>query len=319
MKLKIQNLQEIDLDAHAQLIYSSRQNSPLRNDERSIESMKKALGELAKQGDAYAMIVAQEAKTSRLLGQLLVWLDWGEIGVSMPWQPIVHPDTDQDSISIALIEHSKKLLETYPLTRLEIWMEITNDQFEAMRPTYEKWYEECDFSLKAKEYFMDTQSAQLSAMVHSVPEGIEVASIADVANNELMDLVIKTFRSGSDKWVMTMTDSQLEGSAKAWLKRDETFDNDASIVFMDDGKIIGYNVMRNEGDSVEVGPIGVHPAHRGKSLGKALLLESIRRLKKKESQSIWLTVSTDNAYAFKLYSDLGFENKYQILIYSWIP
>ncbi|MHA2025605.1 MAG: GNAT family N-acetyltransferase [Candidatus Thorarchaeota archaeon] len=319
MKLKIRKMDEIDIDAHARLIYDARQNSPLRSDERTIDGLKTALKERVEQGESHIMIVAQDKESNELLGQLVVWLDWGEIGVSLPWQPIVRPESDQEVVAVALIEHSKLLLKSHPLTRLEIWMELTSEQVDAMSSIYVPWYEKSGFNLKAEEYFMDTQSSKLNELDHSIPNGIEVVSMADVANDELMDIVLRTFRSGSDKWVMSMTDSQLEGSAIAWLKRDETFDNDASIVFMDDGKIIGYNVMRNEEGSVEVGPIGVHPSHRGKGLGKALLLESVKRLKTKESQSVWLTVSTDNAYAFKLYSDLGFENKYQILIYSWMP
>ncbi|MHA2153596.1 MAG: GNAT family N-acetyltransferase [Candidatus Thorarchaeota archaeon] len=319
MKLKIQNLQEIDLDAHAQLIYSSRQNSPLRRDERSVDSIKKALGDMAKQVDAYVMIVAQEEKTSKLLGQLLVWLDWGEIGVSMPWQPIIHPDNDHESIALALIEHSKTLLQNHSLTRLEIWMELTSKEIDAMSSTYIPWYEKSGFGLKAKEHFMDNQYSALKAIQYSIPSGIEVTPMTNITNNELKGVVLDTFRSGSDKWFSSMTRAQQEGSADLWLKRDETFDKDASILFTEDGKIIGYNVMRNEDESVEVGPIGVLPSHRGKGLGQALLLESVSRLGMKEPKSIWLTVSTENSFAYELYTRLGFVNKYQILIYTWMP
>jgi len=319
VKLKIQKMHEIDIDAHSRLIYESRQSSPLRSDERTVDGLKNAVEEMVSQGESHAMIVAQDEESNELLGQLLVWLDWGEIGVSQPWQPIVHPDVDQEVVAVALIEHAKLLLKSHSLTRLEIWMELKSEQDETMSSIYVPWYEKSGFNLKAREYFMNTQYATLNELNYSLPNGIEVVSMADVSNDELMDIVLETFRRGSDKWVMSMTESQQLGSAEAWLKRDKTFDSDASIVFMDEGKVIGYNVMRLEDSSVEVGPIGVLPSHRGKGLGRALLLESIRRLKSKEPESVWLTVSTDNAPAFKLYSSLGFENKYQILIYTWMP
>lgn len=319
MKLKIQKMHEIDIDAHAHLIYNSRQNSPLRNEVRTIDSMKKALGELVKQGDTHVMIVALDEGSGELLGQLLVWLDWGEIGVSMPWQPIVHPETDLESVAHALIEHSKKLLKPHSLTRLEIWMELTSEQLEAMSKIYIPWYEESGFTLKAKEYFMDTTYAKLIGLDYSIPKGIDVVAISELANGELMDIVLETFRSGSDEWFMSMTEAQQVGSAESWLKRDETLHGEASIVFVDNGKIIGYNVMRNEDDSIEVGPIGVLPTYRGQGLGRALLLESTRRLALKESQSVWLTVSTKNTFAYDLYSKIGFENKYEIFIYTWMP
>lgn len=319
VKLKIQKMHEIDIDAHTRLIYESRQSSPIRSDERTIDGLKNAVEEMVGQGESHVMIVAQNEESNELLGQLLVWLDWGEIGVSLPWQPIVHPETDQESVAIALIEHAKLLLKSHSLTRLEIWMELKSDQDKAMSSIYVPWYEKSGFNLKAEEYFMNTQYAKLNESNYSITNGIEVVSMADVSNDELMDVVLETFRRGSDKWVMSMTESQQVGSAEAWLKRDETFDSDASIVFMDEGKVVGYNIMRLEDDSVEVGPIGVLPSHRGKGFGRALLLESVRRLRSKEPESVWLTVSTDNAPAFELYSNLGFENKYQILIYTWMP
>ena len=319
MILIIQEMHEIDVDAHARLIYNSRQNSPLHNDERTVDGIKTALEQMIGQGEAHAMIVAQDEDSGELLGQLLMWLEWGEIGVVRPWQPIIHPEADQEAVAVALIEHSKKLVETNAKTKLEIWMELTSEQIEAMKSIVEPWYQKSGFVLTAKEYFMDTQYSKLSDLKYSIPKGIEVESMSDISNADLMDIVMESFRSGSDKWVLSMTESQLEGSANAWMKRDDTFINDASIVFKDDGNIIGYNVMRNEDDSIEVGPIGVLPSYRGRGLGRALLLESARRLASKPDQSVWLTVSTENNPAFELYSRLGFKNQYQILIYAWTP
>ncbi|MFX1484551.1 MAG: GNAT family N-acetyltransferase [Promethearchaeota archaeon] len=318
MILKIQKMQEIDVDAHANLIYASRQNSPLQSDERTVERIKQALKDLQKQDDAHAMIIALDERSGELLGQLLMWLEWGEIGVARPWQPIVQPNVDQVTVAIALIEHAKKLLETHSKTKLEIWMELTSEQVEAIQPTYEDWYQRCDFKLNSREYFMETEYSKLKELEYSIPEEIEVISMSNFTNKELENIVFETFRTGSDEWVNSMTDSQLNGSVEAWLKRDETFDLEASIVFTRDGSIIGYNVMRIEEDSIEVGPVGVLPTYRGRDLGKSLILESIHRLPENQ-QSVWLTVSTGNTYAYRLYSQLGFENRYTILIYAWIP
>lgn len=318
MILKIQKMQEIDVDAHANLIYESRQKSPLQSDERTVERIKQALEDLQKQEDAHAMIIALDEGTDKLLGQLLMWLEWGEIGVARPWQPIVQPNIDQEPVAIALIEHGKKLLETHSKTKLEVWMELTNEQVKAIQPTYENWYQQCGFKLNSREYFMDTEYSKLKELEYSIPEEIEVTSMSNFTNKQLEDIVFETFRSGSDEWVNSMTDSQLNGSVEAWLKRDETFDPEASIVFTIDGSIIGYNVMRIEDDSVEVGPVGVLPEYRGRELGRSLILESIHRLPE-NLQSVWLTVSTGNTYAHRLYSLLGFENRYTILIYTWTP
>lgn len=319
MKLAILKMSEIDIDAHASLIYKSRQNSPLRNNERTVEGIKKILEQLINQGEAHVMLVAQDEDNGDLLGQLLMWLEWGELGVARPWQPIIHPEVDQDTVATSLIEYSKNLIETHSKTKLEIWMEISNKQVEDIQPIYERWYQQCGFVLNSKEYFMDTQFTSLRNLDYSIPDEIEIASMSEISNDEIRDVVYETFRTSSDKWVMSMTQAQLESSVESWLKRDETFNVDASIVFTDEDNIIGYNVIRLEDNSIEVGPIGVLPTHRGKGLGRVLLLESINRIKPKNQQTVWLTVSTGNTPAYKLYSNLGFINRYEILIYSWVP
>jgi len=249
----------------------------------------------------------------------MMWLDWGEMAVTRPWQPIIHPDANQEETAIALIEHSKLLVETHAKTRVESWLEPRSAQEVEMRAIYEPWFQRCGFNLIAKEYFMDTAYSRLSALANSIPTGIEVLSIPDVSAETLHNTVLETFQNSLDKWFLTMTKGQQESSAKAWLRMNESFDKDASIVFVEDDKIIGYNVMRVVEDSVEVGPIGVVSPERGRSLGRALLLASIERLAPRTPQTVWLTVSTDNWPAYNLYSGLGFESRYEILIYAWMP
>ncbi|MFW9955299.1 MAG: GNAT family N-acetyltransferase [Candidatus Thorarchaeota archaeon] len=319
MKLMTQKMHEIDVDAHAKLIYDARQNSPLRNSERTIDGIKESLGQLIEQGESHAMIVAQDEDSNALLGQLLMWLEWGEMAISHPWQPIIHPEANQEEVAVALIEHSKTLIKTKNKTRVETWLEIKTDNEEAMSSIFIPWYKKSGFILKAEEYYMNTPYSRLNELDYSIPAGVDVVSMDEVTNEEIMGSVLETFRQGSDKWFISMTESQQEGSARAWFKRDETFDTDSSIVFIENGKIIGYNVMRIEEGLVEVGPIGVLPAHRGRGLGRALLLESTRRLNSKNPETVWLTVSTENTSACNLYSSLGFDNKYRILIYTWMP
>jgi ribosomal protein S18 acetylase RimI-like enzyme len=319
MNLKMLPMSEIDIDAHAQLIYESRQKSPLRNDTRTIEGIKQAIQSLKAQGDEFVMFAALDERNKRLLGQLLMWLEWGEMSIARPWQPIVHPEADQETVAIALINQAKILVESHSKSRLEVWMELRSEKDEEMSSVYIPWYEKCGYELTAEEYFMDTNYSKLRALEASIPNGIEVVAMSELSYEKLKNAVLSTFRNGADKWFETMTQSQQESSADAWLKTDETLDDNASIVFMEDGNIIGYNIMKIVEDQVEVGPIGVLPSHRKRGFGHSLLLTSVRRLESKRPKRVWLTVSTDNAPAYDLYSSLGFVNQYRILIYTWMP
>ncbi len=317
-RLEIRKLNEIDVDAHARLIYDSRQNSPLRSEERTIDGIKKNIEEMMEHSDSYVQIVAKNDAGSELLGQLTIWLDWGEIGVARPWQPIVHPSVDQEAIAIALIEHSKKIVETHSKKKLEVWMYLNNDQAKALQPTYADWYQKCGFIMSSEEYLMETEYSQLREREHLIPEGIEVIPMSRLPNDELRDLVFKTFRYGTDKWIKSQTDSQLYEYVDCWLQRDESFDAESSIVFKKDGELIGYNVIHLEDASLEIGPVGVLPSQRGRGLGRTLLLESIKRASG-EVQTVRLSVSIKNDAAFNLYTSLGFEKRYIIQDFSWSP
>jgi len=318
MKFAIRKIHETDVDASARLIYESRQNSQLRSENRTIDGIKGNIQQMIEAGDDYLQVVAFEEESGELLGLMTIMMDWGEVGVMLPWQPIIHPEVDQDLVAISLIEHSKELVETHSKTRLEIWMDLTNEQEKAIEPTYREWYQKSGFILGAKEDFMDTQSSKLKEFQYSIPDDIEIVSMSTISNEEIYETVFKSFRNSSDEWANISTDSQLEGFIPRWLKRNDSFIENASIVFRKDDEIIGFIVMCSEPDYIEIGPIGVIPTQRGKGLGRALILESIRRLSG-DKQTIGLSVSTSNTFAYNLYSGLGFEKRYEIPIYIWNP
>jgi ribosomal protein S18 acetylase RimI-like enzyme len=318
MKLEIREINEIDIDASSHLIYESRQNSPLRNETRTIDGIRKSIERMIKASDDYLQVVALKEERGELLGLLTIMMDWGEIGVMMPWQPIVPPQMNHEKIAIALIEQSKKLIQTHSKTRLEIWMDLTNEQAKAIHPTYVEWYQKCGFTLSTQEDFMDTQYSKLKEFQYSIPDDIEIVPISTISDDEIHETVFRTFRDSSDGWANIATDSQLASFIPRWLKRTDSFIERASIVFRKDDEIIGFIVMCSEPNYVEMGPIGIIPSQRGRGLGRALILESVKRLPENK-QTIGLSVSPSNSIAYKLYSNLGFEKRYEIPIYSWNP
>ncbi|MGY5852448.1 MAG: GNAT family N-acetyltransferase [Candidatus Thorarchaeota archaeon] len=319
MKTKTTEMNEIDVEAHAELILTSRQNSPLRSADRTIEGLREALEALRGNPGKFCMITAHDDTNNELIGQIYIWLEWSEMAVVTPWQPIVHPNRNQTEIAKALIEHAKSILESHSKSRLEIWMELTDAAAKELGSIYIPWYEECGFTLKAQEYYMDTKLSDLSEHGYSIPDDIEIVSMNEIENEEIVEIALDTFRNSDDKWFKTQTESEQKGTVESWFKRDETFDVDGSIVFKAAGRIIGYNVMRVEDETIEVGPIGVIPDSRRRGIGEALLLASIDRMRVKNLESVWLTVSTENDAAYELYKRLGFQNQYTILIYTWMP
>jgi mycothiol synthase len=54
-------------------------------------------------------------------------------------------------------------------------------------------------------------------------------------------------------------------------------------------------------------PVGTHPEYRGRGLGKAIMLEGLRRLRVLGARAALVTVIHDNEAAARLYDSVGFE------------
>ncbi|MFN8411249.1 MAG: GNAT family N-acetyltransferase [Anaerolineales bacterium] len=62
-------------------------------------------------------------------------------------------------------------------------------------------------------------------------------------------------------------------------------------------------------------PVGTHPAFQGKSLGKSLLFEGLRRLKLEGMNEASVCVNSDNPAAIRLYESVGFQKVKRLLTF----
>ena len=72
------------------------------------------------------------------------------------------------------------------------------------------------------------------------------------------------------------------------------------------GEILGYVVCWNVAGEAHILNIAVHPDFRGRGIGKALILEAIRRAGRARSKWIQLEVRAGNDQAQALYRKCGF-------------
>ncbi len=91
----------------------------------------------------------------------------------------------------------------------------------------------------------------------------------------------------------------------------ELMQNDYSyyIVAMADGQVVGYGGMWLVLDEAHITNVAVRPSYRGKKIGRALMMEIIRRAALMGVKSMTLEVRPSNSSARKLYTDLGFVEK----------
>lgn len=83
--------------------------------------------------------------------------------------------------------------------------------------------------------------------------------------------------------------------------------NNSSIVYEENGKVIGFNFIHIWGSFAWFGPLGVHPEYKNKGIGKALVKETIKILKEDYKVStIGLNTMSESQYNVGFYMNLGF-------------
>ena len=101
---------------------------------------------------------------------------------------------------------------------------------------------------------------------------------------------------------------------------------EAFIIAEIDGKTVGYIMCKIEFGFSNFRKLGfvkkghvvsvaVLPEHRGKGLGKALMLEGINGVMNRKSDEIYLEVRKSNESAIKMYQKLGFQIKSKLRTY----
>ncbi len=73
-----------------------------------------------------------------------------------------------------------------------------------------------------------------------------------------------------------------------------------------DNRIVGIAMLKSEFNKGFVNAIGVIPQYRSMGLGKALMYESLRRLKANGFSEVRLAVTCSNKRAYSLYQSMGF-------------
>lgn len=319
LKIKIISKNEIYADALAKLTYDVRQNSPLKQDDRTLDRLEAQFEDI-KEKDNIILIIAYEEAVNDPVGSMIVDLNIiPGMGIYLPWQPVIHPDRDENTIAPALIEQSKKLVKIHSLSGMEAWLPLSSSGMEQMCSTYVKWYESRGFTSVGTEYYMNVRTSDVTLDDIQLPSEIEILTLDKVTNEEIKETVFETFNNSQDGWFLNHKKPQQVGLFLNWFNRDEPYDKDTSIVLKKYDEFVGFIVVRLEDDRPSIGPIGILPKARGKGLGKALLTTTLRRLNEKKYESIDLEVNTINDQALSLYMGLGFQKQYRTLMYAWIP
>jgi len=157
----------------------------------------------------------------------------------------------------------------------------------------------------------------------SLPEGMKFNNYSSEMKDETADLMFK----GNDGHVDQNVFPDFFGSPEDCQRFIENIEanrygeykESSSCILSENGKVIGvcFMTVRN-GDTGYIPDIVIDPAYRGRGLGKAIQVHSMKRQIESEPSMIKmdLDVTLANDARF-LYDSLGFESVREYTIYTW--
>lgn len=92
------------------------------------------------------------------------------------------------------------------------------------------------------------------------------------------------------------------GAFKALMRRRDS----RVTVAEESGRVVGYAAVWFTRGEAELGDLAVHPGHRRKGVGRALLEDALGAAAERGSARLFLQVRESNAGAMALYADAGF-------------
>ncbi|MBE0526536.1 MAG: GNAT family N-acetyltransferase [Candidatus Thorarchaeota archaeon] len=163
---------------------------------------------------------------------------------------------------------------------------------------------------------MNLENHLLPSTQPSLPEGFRFENIDNVPNEDIEEPFFTSFRNGRDRLFLDMTNDQQKVSFNYWFRRSRPFHR-AAIIVMKDKEVVGFNLVRQDDDGAEVGPVGLIPKYHRKGIMKAVLHESLKRLQEDGIKIAHLEADKSNDPAISLYTKFGFEEMYTQQYFAW--
>jgi mycothiol synthase len=166
---------------------------------------------------------------------------------------------------------------------------------------------------RSRSYWRMVRELQDAPPTIAVPEGIRLRPLeADrdaVALHALDDLSFSANPDYSRHTLQEFTEEHLQP---------HDLSAELSTVAEVGDLMVGFQLTRRwQGESVGyVDVLGVHPEHRGRGLGAALLLDAFARFAAVGLREAQLGVASDNPRALRLYERVGMHPRFQVDVYE---
>ena len=295
--------EDIEIGELANFIYRVRKDNNFLGDQ-TIELIKK---ELMETRDAYKFLLYYAYINDKLVGLLLLSINIPKFGFIWDWYPYVKPGPKEDLVAIELL---KNCIENTgrDIDRFEVAFTIETEQDKTRFIQYSKWFESLNFHRIAEEAVMELTLENKEFEPLAFPKNIDLKSIKDADLNDLVDCAYEVFNSSQDIIFLDLGEAQKQAMVnKIFDTSKKPIIEDASLILMEGGDVIGFVVVIPDGNEAEIRSFGIKPKYRNKGLGKNLLVLSLNILIKNGFKVVLLDVTIENKPALGVYSKLGFK------------
>ncbi len=295
--------ENIKIGELANFIYSVRKDNNFLGDQ-TIELIKE---ELMETRDAYDFLLYYAYINDRLVGLLLLSINIPKFGFIWDWYPYVEPGPKEDLVAIELL---KNCIENTgrDIDRFEVAFTIETEQDKTRYIQYSKWFESLNFHRIAEEAVMELTLENKEFEPLAFPKNVDLKSIKDADLNDLVDCAYEVFNSSQDIIFLDLGEPQKQAMVnKIFDTSKKPIFEDASIILMEGGDVIGFVVVNPDGKEAEIRSFGIKPKYRNKGLGKNLLVLSLNILIKNGFKVVFLDVTIENKPAIGVYTKLGFK------------
>jgi ribosomal protein S18 acetylase RimI-like enzyme len=215
-----------------------------------------------------------------------------------------------------LIREAKKETRRMGRERLEVQFNRITTRVRPLLHKYEGWYREERFRYATEETYMEASIADNTPEVEEFDK-MSVKPISEISNEDLFEPFFDSFLDSKDGLFLSLSKDQQIDAFNYWFSRTRQFIDDAALCVLDNDEVTGFIVVREEDGKAHMGPIGVHPKHRGKGIARRLLARSMDSIRRQGFKKVALEMDILNTPAMNLYKQFGFQSIHNSVFYYW--
>ncbi|MFW9850420.1 MAG: GNAT family N-acetyltransferase [Candidatus Thorarchaeota archaeon] len=312
--VEIDNVNSEDYQKLAKLMIDTRKGTVLEST-KSMQEIVESIKTLAA-NDAFRMLIARNEQGD-IVGWTYYYIAIPLMSFISGFFPIVDKTEDMDSIAVSLIEAGKQEILERNHTRLEIELELHTDAHRSLSESLVDWYKKAGFKFAAEEMHMSADLTSVELPHLELPSDYILKEFSDVPIDLLIHSGYEIFNDSMEDLFRSMSHEEKRVNLEYWFDKSKPFHDGASLVLMEEEKIIGFIIAKPDDDEIEIGPVGIIRKARGQRLGTILLGTVLRTLKEEGVEIVSLDTSLSNSLSQNLYTKYGFKPAYHKQFYYW--